>query len=695
MEKCKEHQESLLANIKTKFDGSIIDLNQEIRTFKQRINEKKSHLSNDEDDLQRTKQQQRDIEKLISELERKREKLIHDRKQEEHFHGERVKYIRDICVRLGITITIDLDNANESVDDLLTQIRDAFKQKEQTIKDLSQRHDQIDSDHQQTIDNVRVKQATVDSNIKSFRKQVDELKVEKTVNQANIDNNEQSAKELSRVNAEIEKVTKYFNEYDAKFNFEEDKKNITEKRAVCANLQDKLDQIDQNIQFLSSISKQTTEISLKEQQLESREGEMKKIKNKHTDNVKRLFNDQIIEANFHARTKRVYDNMNREIAEMNKKINETNKTISNLEMSKRTDRQELTRLETELQSTEDKIYENCRSVPLIEVTQRTKENVAKFQLDHGALKAADSLYKKYMQKIENNPCCPLCHKDMTGNEVTDLNTELLDEIRQLPESIVRTEKQLKSEQKKFESLLALQPLVERVEQLKISIPKLQQKLKDTEDKLSEATIIAESCEISLAEPVSNSELASSMLGDMTRLDEFLKEITRMQQDLTKLRSNLPENCTNTTLEAAQISRSEISTALKSERIEVDQLQQKYDEETEIMNKIREKRNRSKEKQIQLQERVQNLPELKVRRDEITKQIDKINLDLRGAEVQFRPLQIELERATRNKTKSKETNRKELNEATGEANAIKDIDGNIKRLDILFIYFLNYYRFFIY
>lgn len=96
---------------------------------------------------------------------------------------------------------------------------------------------------------------------------------------------------------------------------------------------------------------------------------------------------------------------------------------------------------------------------------------------------------------------------------------------------------LKAEQKKYEGLLQLKPLIEKVSRLEADIPLGKEELKKVGEELAECTNNVESLQVLLAEPTIKLDLANSMLGDMSLLDEALKELSRLEADVTKLKVN--------------------------------------------------------------------------------------------------------------------------------------------------------------
>lgn len=78
-------------------------------------------------------------------------------------------------------------------------------------------------------------------------------------------------------------------------------------------------------------------------------------------------------------------------------------------------------------------------------------------------------YKDYIKKLSvKDPCCPLCHRDFQEQQkVVDLIKEMeTDIIRSQPDRLKKCEEELKAEQKKYDNMLQLKPIVEKIIQCK-------------------------------------------------------------------------------------------------------------------------------------------------------------------------------------------------------------------------------------
>ncbi|XP_055855435.1 DNA repair protein RAD50 [Episyrphus balteatus] len=676
---CHDQITGLTKKIKKPFQGSIHELDREIRLFCEKMSEKRLEKQELEDKLASLVGQEKKIQVTLAELDRKGCSLIQQRQKEQENTAERADKMRKLCENVNIQLDFDLEESVERVPETLNRIKAALQSEEKKIKDLQIGHDKADHEKQQQIDELRVTKAKIESDIEAKRKQKDQnerdiRKIEKEVSDV-----EASTNMLKKVTEMIAQATECYNKASEKMNQEDLKKNIADRKTNVARLQERFRTLDSQLTFLNSISKLTAEINLKEKELEKKEQEVRRVRSKHSDNFKKLF-DQPVDSNYKRKLQQTYEKLQREVKQLTEKINKLKLQEQGLEIKRKTQKDELTRWEKELADSKDTIYEKCHSTPYEELLAKCKETIAKLQLDHGALKSSEAMYKKYIKKIEEDPHCPLCHNGMSENEASTLTSELTDEIQRLPDNIDRTEKLLKVEQKKYESLIALRPVIEKVERLEKDIPTRKADLRKLEENLGRVAEESESSQMLQIEPNSNLDLANSMMGDMSLLDEAIKEVTRLQSELTKLKAKLPEGGPNGSIEDVQLEKTTVSAELENERSILEKNQIDYEKGNDTLNALREERNKLKDKQIKLQEGVQSLPQLKERQVELRKQIDANALEMTKLQQQLQPLRQKLAVSIEEKQRLKDSNRKMVLQLQGKLDSMKNLDHDIQRLN---------------
>lgn len=400
---CQNQQLKLSNKIKNKFDGTIVQLDRELRTFQDDQSVKETSLADNELYLNDIKTQEKRIQAQLTENDRKITDLICRRREEQETSSKLAQQLKDLCIGLGnITVPVDLENTFDSnvVDTKLDEIDAALLSEKSQISQMLHEHDQTDRQHQITVDNLRESRTAVETEIKTKQKQRTELSAEQSKIKVKIGVIEKSAGALQRVTKNLAEQTELYDGLMAKGNFTEKKQEIDSEKERQSGFEVELERMDKDIAFLSSIAKTVAEISIKDGQLNGRNEEIRKIRNKHADNLSHLFNNQPIDSNYQRRVQTVYQNMQREINDLNKRAQHIQQTVTRLQMTRTSQKQELARAEKEFADGEENVYKLCHSIKFEDAVGRAKQTLSKHQLDHGALKASEVLYNKYV--YENN-----------------------------------------------------------------------------------------------------------------------------------------------------------------------------------------------------------------------------------------------------------------------------------------------------
>ncbi|TMW43632.1 hypothetical protein DOY81_011286, partial [Sarcophaga bullata] len=188
----------------------------------------------------------------------------------------------------------------------------------------------------------------------------------------------------------------------------------------------------------------------------------------------------------------------------------------------------------------------------------------------------------------------------------------------------------------------------------------------------------------LAEPTASMDTANSMMGDMSLLDEAIKEAGRFKNEIEKLKRKMPEdseNNDNATIEEVQAEKTVVSTELEAKRKELEKNQQYYEKNMEALNKLRELKNTLKDQQMKLQEGVQNLPQLKERQSELNNLLVAIATEIQEKQGKVSPLKQQLNTTNAEKVQLKVKNREKINQMQKRLEAYKRMDHEINRLDM--------------
>ncbi|XP_011188486.1 DNA repair protein RAD50 [Zeugodacus cucurbitae] len=676
---CQEQILALSSNIKVPFEGSREELEQEINDFAQKMLEKRQRRNVLDKKVDALRQEEKTLQRNYTDLDKKRILLMQQRQKEQECISKRAEQLKTLCQQLGITLTEDLEFQPESVPAVLEKVENSLLNKECSITESVAQTDKADSERQREIDTQRVELTKVEEGIVTYEKQKKLNEKELSTITKEIAEIETSAQRIKVLTENIERLIKMMDEMNGKCNQETLRADIAEKKAKIVKLQEQFRELDERLTKLNMLSKLMAEITLKQKELDKKEQDVKRVKGKHADNFKKLLS-RPVESNYKRAIQLCSEKLRDNIKELNGKSNKLQLAQQSCEIKRKNLKAELVKLEKELEESKEKVYEACHAATYEDTLAKSKAAMAKYQLEHGALRSAEAMYKKYIEKVTEEPCCPLCHKDMTDNEATDITMELSDEISRLPENIKRTEKLLKAEQKRYENLLHIKSVVETVAKLEADIPKKKQELSSIEEKLAECVEERESLQMLLAEPTTSLELADSMMGDVSLLDEAMKEITRLKNDIAQLNTRLPADFeSDVNIEELQMTKAGVSEELDTERHKLEETQANLEKIVNTLNKMQEKKNAYQDERLKLQEGQQSLAQLQERQTELKNLIESKTAEIKLLTTRLPTLKQKLNALVTEKNRLLEASRKRVAKMQTELNAYKKMDHEIERL----------------
>lgn len=288
----------------------------------------------------------------------------------------------------------------------------------------------------------------------------------------------------------------------------------------------------------------------------------------------------------------------------------------------------------------------------------------------------------YIKKMEDQPCCPLCHKDLNRMEVGDLSDELSDKIRTLPEDIARSERLLKESRLKYEKLLGLRKHVSLVEKLKsTSIPQVKEDIKKIETELSLGQEKVKKATRDLEEPKEKSNLIAPMIGDVSILEDALRDIQQTKSDLEPLRRKLPSNegQDDYNLDSLHKKRKEITERYKYLEREITRKEKQCERDAENIRKFKEKEIELRGTELQLRGDIQKMDGLKTREKELIEEIRKLQEKKEISDRSLIPIQAKIRNAEEKRRMKKIQGADKLSKETRYYDGLKKENDHIDRL----------------
>lgn len=390
---CVEQITNLSKNIKSPFAGSLLELDAEIRSFNQRMSELRFERSDVEEQLEKMKKSCEEFQKTLALQDKKRCIAQQEQKSEEKCKLQLAECIKDLCVKVQIPMEAHALENPEKLSELLHEIEVMLMLKQTEITEVMAQNDQADQTRQAKIDELRTEITKSEQSVTTLDKQKTTSERRSEALDLEIKQIETSLHQLKVLEKQIADTDEKYELATKSFNQEACREIIVTKKASIAEKQARFKQLDEKLTFLSSIAKLMTEISLKEKELEKKNQEIQRVKSKHGDNLPKFFPSPI-SSNYRRSMQTAYDKLRREVQELNEQSNSLKLTEQSHEIKRKNLIGDIARMETEVQQLEERIYQKCHNTPYEELMLRSKTAISKLQLEHGAHKSAEAMYKK-------------------------------------------------------------------------------------------------------------------------------------------------------------------------------------------------------------------------------------------------------------------------------------------------------------
>lgn len=667
------------------FQGSKTDLNVKLEELTDGYVLMNTELAEREDQLRLALVTDKNINKQEMDLQGKHAALAKECEHEQDLYSKRAKLIKKLCTDLNIELTFDVENDNNRAFGLITNIKEKLEAEKNRIADMIKDYEKVDAEQEQTIRGFREEEVRINSENRSIQSQLIELGGELKKQKESIENIEKNREQLRDMNRKSASLKTALEGFEKHTQVPELEQGLVTNKVERDKLKEEVENLDEQIQDLNSFATIMADVKGKEQHVAMRKVDERRIRNKHHESLKKIFPDDEINSNFKRRVESEGQKLRSESNRLEAVHKRRESNALTLKNNLRNKKQQKADAEAERNRLDGDIERLCENESFEEVLAQAREETDKFKMEYSSLKSSEMFYKKYIKRVDDQPCCPLCHKDLNRHEVGGLKEELHDEITKLPENIKIAESQHKVWSSKLEKLLSLKPKVERLDEVRCKvIPLFNAECEEMETKLKAAQDELKEIEKEAQVPKEKYELITGMLGDMGLLDDIIQEIERFQNEINILRQTLPEDQGNVDLDELQRNRKTKYERVKELDVTITRTEKRIRDDTDKMNQIRNKLLELREKEVQLKSDAQNLPAMKERFEELTVKVREMEQKKVSNTEALDPIKAKIREANTKRQQSKIMNSAKLRAENDHVDKLKQsynaIDGTTKDLE---------------
>ena len=477
---------------------------------------------------------------------------------------------------------------------------------------------------------------------------------------------------LTKIDTKLKSVKESLNEDEVTARLEDNENKIASLEVEIRALETEKDAIH------ASLSVQN-ELTIHEENLTKKEGEIKRLMNKNADAFASLGMADVpkdkLSQHLAAKCTSSLVAFNKKDAELKR----SQKQINSHEVTQRHLQERVTALEGDLNSEKAELNATLRGADLDAELTEIGAQSADLEKQHGSLVAMQLLNARYVEKLELAQPCPLCHRDF---ESQDEAAELVEELRRkmdgLPREILEAEEKKRRTKERYDDLLTLRPKQERMVKLRdAELPAIRVKLEQAQTELTDLQQSHAELQRQANEMDKNRRLAEDLRTDVSRIDEREKDVRRLRADVERLRAQLPARLSNRSVDVVGVEledkRATVSLAREQRRNDETRLRQHRVE----LQKLGEERNRASAERLRLEKLQADQSQLESRREELEQANRKLRTELEKLEMDVNELETRYLEAVASREQAASDGRAKEDAVRSRGDAIRAELGQLK------------------
>ncbi|XP_076621911.1 DNA repair protein rad50 isoform X1 [Colletes latitarsis] len=611
----KQQLSRLKENIQDVFEGTMEELMLEIKSYDENLMGKTNEIKEFEIRLKDIAKKESAVASALADERVTSGTLKQQIKDEEKATAHRNKVLNGALSAWG------LDNIHSNISDmeflaLSKRLQEKLRELEHRVEENKIKRDGEEKELQTEIDILRNEYSKIESEkslkeneVVETRDEINRIKSEIIRIGAAVSTVNSLETKMNVVKRKIEQLSKIMDVDTAK-------KEVLDKIKTRDETDALLNAVDEEIASLLKQSSLQAELEIHKSTLLSKETELQKLKAKHEETILKLLDIKEL-----TQTK-LKNDLNVAQKELINQIESIMREIQTEERRSTTLETTISHIEHELQKKKEEIESDKKKISLIchykdfdEALLLQSRKVKDLQDKRGIYAHQGAAYKEYMKQLrEINPCCPLCHRGFDERQtIENLLKEMETEMESHPNRLKECEIELKTQQEKYDKMLQLKPVVEKVIQLEENeSDKLMNNLEESRNSLTKSQICITKLKEKMIDPENRLAMCKDIVGDIMLWDRCVDEIFKHKQTIDNFESRmvLAGIKSKRSLEEAQSQREELKTSLKKIRDDIENLQSAINTHNEKMHNAREEQNVLQGELLKIRTNIQQLKQLR-------------------------------------------------------------------------------------
>lgn len=680
LEACKK----LEFSIKQLFSGDKSELESKVKNFESTLIEKRSDLKKQEVLKVQHVQEEKQMHARINEAQVKLGKLKRDEESHKKLNDSFKTKLNNLADALSLDITAKSQYTHEEGDEFIKLSQGTIDKHLSDITILERTFTDQENADQVKIDSLRETKASLESQIKYLNEQIKSNKKESNSVTTKINEVTHAQSTLETLQAKLNRVNAQIEELSQELNAETLKNDIEKWKVERNDMEDDLSALEAEITYLQAQNITLAEIKSLKTREELKLADIEDLKKKHHDAFASLFGI-LPEENFKISLNETLKSNTHDMKKIQKEINAKEKQLYTLEANVSNEEKKRKELMRNLSEYEDRLDSGVgKDKHLEDEIERITLELKKEQEDVSMLSSREYIFNRYIEKLnENEPRCPLCKRCFESDySVPELVNDLKTKVENIPQDTTNGKAKVKLLAKHQSNLQALKPVFEDICQLKeVKIPAIEKSISDMKDKVIAVKGELKKLKTDLEIPMEKENVGQTLRGDVTLLDQNIKDLKSIRRDLEKQESKITgskvtESNLEETLEKQKARRNEVGIL----RSRIDDSQTRLSTHNEKMQSLQQQKNEIHSKQLTLQGGAGVLKDLEDRKSVLLAEETKYQTEKEEVSTKIAPIETQLKLAMSELETLKKEHRNKLKEERQKIQNYSQQLGEVKRLN---------------
>ncbi|XP_071950194.1 DNA repair protein RAD50.L-like [Antedon mediterranea] len=668
------------------FDVTTEELKAMIREHKSKVVEKAESLKQSEKRMSRQTTYLQNLTDGKSRQMVAQGKLEQEAENQKKKIGDRNKLIQHTVSSLNMAgfshSDFDMADVNRFLAELTNMISNQSDERQQRKESFEEEEATL----QMEVDDIRTTRTTLLSTDKMKTQMMKENQAELKTIKRKLHNMEENAHKLTNLQREFQQAENDLKSAEKRLNLDQFKVEIRELQNEKKDKDRKISELNKELSTLTQQSQIRTQHSMLQKNKSDKESEIKKIRNRHDDEVQQLLG-HFPTTNVKSQLQEFCMKTTNELRQCQKRLQAGKSEISGKETKRAMIMDQLKRKEDELRMYEERLFQECGSQDVDSSLNELQTTINNLQSEKGALSGSKHLFERYIKSLRRAEAqCPLCHRGFDGeDEVDELVQELESKLRMAPQKMIEKENLIEQSMVKRNKLVHMKPLKENMKKLSSEIPDLKSKVTSIGDEIGKLRSTISQEEDRMNSLQLDESMANEIRPDIIRMEECQKELALLDRKLNQLSMQMAGADTSRTIEVVESERRDLEIKLEGINKMVESKRRQVEEQQERLQLLNAKLNSITSEKLRLTEVLQHRKQLENQQIELASSNQLYAREIKDAQDQLGPIERKLSEFTERKNQLIETKereleklRKQIDQITQRQKEIRIFNNEIKR-----------------